>query len=183
MSAASCLSFTIGTSEALSTWMRVTPCLMKAWAAQTPLNHPQHQQRNISLLRAVTATSSPAVTALAHCVYNLEHMCFSQDYNCLHYCTENTLSWTFFHWNRSISPMVINTEVSKECCNYHSEREHDFFDPSIQPSATTRMWCFRRGQWHCSSFVPFSLLTCNLNPKSGNPSHHNKGYCKSLKLS
>lgn len=130
-----------GTSEALSTWMRVTSCLMKGWPVQTPLTHPQHQERNISLPRAMTATS-PAVTVLLHCVYNPEHM-HSQDYSCLHYCTENALSWTFFYWNISNSLMIINMEVCKECCNYHSEREHDFFDPSSQPSVTTRMWCFR----------------------------------------
>lgn len=132
-----------GTSEALSTWMRVTSCLMKGWASQITLTHLQHQQRNISLPRALTATSSSAVTALPHCVYSLEHMYFSQDYSCLHYCAENALSWTFFNSNISDSLMIINMEVSKECCNYLCEREHDFFDPSSQPSATTRVWCFR----------------------------------------
>lgn len=39
--------------------------------------------------------------------------------------------------------MIMNMETSKECCNYHSEREHHFIDPSIQPSAATRIWCFR----------------------------------------
>lgn len=140
--------------------------------------HPQRQQRNVSLLRAMTATSSPAIAALAHCVYNLEHTYFTRDYYCLDYCTENTLSWTFFSWNISHSPTIINTEVSKERCNYHSEREHNFFDPSIQSICYHQDMVLQRGERHCSSSAPHCLLTCNPNPKFGNPSPHNKGYSK-----
>lgn len=130
-----------GTSEALSTSMRVTS------EGTEGCTNPSHSS-TISAKEHLTvknndSTSSPAVTALPHCVYNLEHMYFSQDYNCVHYCTENALSQTFIYWNISNSPMIINMGVSKECCNYHSERLHGFFDPSIQPSATTRIWCFR----------------------------------------
>lgn len=172
-----------GTREALSTWMRVTSCLMKGWAAQTSLTHPQHKQRNISLLRATTATSNPAVTALAHCVYNLEHMYFSQDDNCLHHCTENILSWTSFYRNISNSPMIINMEVSKQCCNL-SQLKRTWFLWSQHPAICYHQdVVLQRRERHCSSFAPHCPLTCNLNPKSGNPSLHNKGYCRNLELS
>lgn len=163
--------------------MRVTSWLMKWWAAQTPLIRPHHHQENIfSLLGTMTTTSNPAVTAFAYCVDNLAQMYFAKDYSCLDYCTESTPSWTFYNSNISNSHMIMNMENSKECCNYHSEWEYNFIDPSIQPSAATRIWCFREERQY-SSFAPHCLLTCKLNPIFGNPSHHNKDYCRNLELS
>lgn len=41
----------------------------------------------------------------------------------------------------------------------------------------------QRGEGQYSSFAPQILLTCNLNPRSDDPSYHNKGCCRSLGLS
>lgn len=110
----------------------------------TNLTHsPTASIENPSLLRAMAATSSPAVTALAPCVCNLEHMYFSQDYKCLHRCTENTLSWTFFYWNISNLPKIINMEVIKECCN-SSQLKRTWFLWSQHPAICYHQeWCFR----------------------------------------
>lgn len=142
VSVPSCLSFTTR-HEWSSLHLDESNLLPHEGMGCTNPTHPPPSAKERLTAESNDSTSSPAVTALAHCVYNLEHVYFSQDYNYLHYWTENALSWTFLHWNISNSPMIINMEVSKEFCNYHSEREHDVFDPSIQPSATTRMWCFR----------------------------------------
>lgn len=52
--------------------------------------------------------------------------------------------------------MIMNMENSKECYNYHSEREHSFIDPSIQLSASTRVWHFREQRENIFPLPPFA---------------------------
>jgi len=119
--------------------MRVTSWLTNWWAAQTLLTHPQHQQRNVFwLLR--TKRQPHLVQQSLHLLTVLITL---HTRICLDCCTENTPSGTFIYSNIQNSPVIMNIENSKECCNYRSEREHNFIDPSIQPSAATRIWFFR----------------------------------------
>lgn len=150
----------------------------------TNLTHsPTASVKNPSLLRAMTATSSPAVTALAPCVCNLEHMYFSQDYKCLHRCTENTLSWTFFLLKYIKFAQDHKHGSHQGVWQFITAKENMI---SLIPASSHLLppgMVLQRGERHCPSFAPHCPLTCNLNPKSGNPSLHNKGYCQNLELS